>query len=179
MATDKHDNSDRGKLFSSPCAMHESDASYMGLGPEDTERMQMSAELLTELGQTLLYRLPDAVIYADSAGAIRFWNLGAERIFGFSAAEAIGDSLDIIIPPRLRARHWEGYHRMMSTGQSSHAAAELLAVPAINKASDMLSIQFTVAPVQGRDGSVKGILALLRDVTDTFNELKRLKKLQA
>jgi PAS domain S-box-containing protein len=134
-----------------------------------------SAPDLAALGRTLLNDIPDAVIYADREGVIRFWNLGAERIFGFTAAEALGQSLDIIIPERLRQRHWDGYSHMMATGQSRYGAGDLLSVPAVNKAGDNLSIQFTVAPVHGETGELAGIVAVLRDVTATFQEMKRLR----
>ena len=136
---------------------------------------ELDAGGLDALARALLSDLPDAVIYADRDGAIRFWNAGAERIFGFSKTEAIGRSLDIIIPERLRQRHWDGYTRMMQTGHSRYGADELLSVPAVTKAGASLSIQFTVAPVHGADGSLIGIVALLRDVTATFQELKRLR----
>lgn len=137
--------------------------------------MSDSAPDLAALGRTLLNDIPDAVIYADREGVIRFWNPGAERIFGFTAAEALGQSLDIIIPERLRQRHWDGYSHMMATGQSRYGAGDLLSVPAVNKAGDNLSIQFTVAPVHGETGELAGIVAVLRDVTATFQEMKRLR----
>jgi PAS domain S-box-containing protein len=130
---------------------------------------------LAALGATVLTDVPDAIIYADRDGAIRFWNPGAERIFGFTREEALGQSLDLIIPERLRKRHWDGYAHMMQTGQSRYAADELLSVPAQTKNGDTLSIQFTVAPVRGSDGALAGIVAVLRDATTTFNELKRLR----
>jgi PAS domain S-box-containing protein len=122
---------------------------------------------LAELGRALLTDIPDAVVYADRDGSIRFWNSGAERIFGFTADEALGQSLDIIIPERLR-QHWDGYRHMMATGQSRYGAGDLLSVPAVNKAGDSLSIQFTVAPM-------RRIIAVLRDVTATFQAMKRLR----
>jgi PAS domain S-box-containing protein len=130
---------------------------------------------LAALGRTLLTDIPDAVVYADRNGAIRFWNSGAERIFGFPADEALGRSLDIIIPERLRQRHWDGYSHMMATGQSRYGAGDLLSVPPVNKAGDNLSIQFTVAPVRDAAGELAGIIAVLRDVTVTFQEMKRLR----
>ncbi len=130
---------------------------------------------LAALGRTVIDDIPDAVIYADRDGAIRFWNAGAERIFGFTSEEALGRSLDIIIPERLRQRHWDGYHHMMTTGHSRYGAGDLLSVPAVNKAGASLSIQFTVAPVRDKSGELAGIVAVLRDVTATFQELKRLR----
>jgi PAS domain S-box-containing protein len=136
---------------------------------------ELDGAALDALARTLLADLPDAVIYADRDGAIRFWNPGAERIFGFNKTEAIGRSLDIIIPERLRKRHWDGYAHMMQTGRSSHSPDELLAVPAVTKAGESVSIQFTVAPVHDDAGHLTGIVAVLRDVTATFREMKRLR----
>lgn len=131
------------------------------------------------LGEAAIRDIPDAVIYADRTGAIRFWNAGATRIFGFSEEEALGRSLDIIIPERLRRRHWDGYDHMMKTGRSRHGADEILSVPAVTKSGETLSIQFTVAPVLAADGGIEGIVSILRDATAAFLELKRLRKLAA
>jgi PAS domain S-box-containing protein len=62
---------------------------------------------------TLVREAPDAIIYADPQGIIHFWNHAAERVFGYAEAEALGQSLDLIIPERLRARHWAGYSATM------------------------------------------------------------------
>lgn len=119
---------------------------------------------------------PDAVIYADRDGMIRLWNAGAERIFGFSADEAQGQSLDIIIPERLRDRHWAGYAHMMATGRSNYPPEQLLSVPASTKSGAIRSIQFTIAPVLDGDGGISGLVAMLRDVTATSEEIKKLRK---
>jgi len=126
--------------------------------------------------KTLVETAPDAVIYADEDGAIRFWNAGAERIFGWSAAEAEGCSLDIIIPESLRARHWDGYRQTMATGRSRYGAGDLLAVPAIRKDGARISVEFTIVPFRGPDGTMEGIAAILRDVTARFEETRRLKR---
>ena len=160
---------------SPPCAMHEVDPGYMGLAAATSLSRALSGAEREQLGNTLLRDLPDAVIFADREGLIRFWNQGAQRIFGYTEAEAIGQSLDIIIPQGLQQRHWDGYDRMMATGQSRHAPDELLAVPAVNKSGDKLSIQFTVAAVAGEEGALAGIVAVLRDVSTTFDELRRLR----
>ena len=136
---------------------------------------KLESDVLDALARTVLSDLPDAVIYADRDGNVRFWNAGAERIFGFTQSEANDRSLDIIIPERLRKRHWDGYRHMMETGHSSHASDELLAVPAVTKTGESLSIQFTVAPVRNAAGTLTGIVSVLRDVTTTFRELKRLR----
>jgi PAS domain S-box-containing protein len=130
---------------------------------------------LAELGRCLIIGMADAVVYADRNGTIRFWNSGAEKLFGFTKDEALGQSLDIIVPERLRQRHWAGYRQMMAAGTSRHAADELLSVPAQSKSGSALSVQFTVTPVRGGDGRLAGIAAVLRDVTATFLELKQLR----
>ena len=129
----------------------------------------------SQMAEAVISGIPDAIVYADHDGFIRFWNAGAMRIFGFTAEDAIGQSLDIIIPERLRERHWTAYRIMMASGRSRHAEHELLSVPAITRDGSSLSIQFTVAPVHGERGAVAGIVAVMRDITQTFLELKRLR----
>jgi PAS domain S-box-containing protein len=106
----------------------------------------------------------DAIIFADREGIIRLWNVGAETIFGYSAAEALGQSLDLLIPERLRARHWAGYRRVIATGRT-HYDRQLLAVPALRKDGTQISLEFTVVLVHEPLGEVYGIAAILRDVT--------------
>ncbi len=137
----------------------------------------LSAEERARVAGALMSDLPDAVVYADRDGTIRYWNVGATRIFGFTEAEALGHSLDIIIPPSLRDRHWAGFRRTMETGESRYGPSDLLSVPAQTKSGAKLSIQFTVALVRDEAGAPSGIVALLRDVTREFQELKRLRAL--
>ena len=126
---------------------------------------------------------PDAVVFGDAQGIIRLWNAGAVAIFGFSAAEAVGQSMDIIIPERLRGRHWEGYHRTMATGVSRYGAGDLLAVPAVTKDGRSISIEFTIQVLKGPSGEVLGPVATIRDVTRRFQREKdmarRIKELEA
>ncbi len=84
------------------------------------------------LCEQILSQAPDAIMYADQEGIIQLWNHGAERIFGFSTKEALGKSLDLIIPEKLRERHWEGYHKTMATGITRYGT-DLLAVPALHQ----------------------------------------------
>jgi PAS domain S-box-containing protein len=130
---------------------------------------------LAHVALAVIRDIPDAVIYADRQGIIRFWNGGATRIFGFADAEALGQSLDIIIPERLRQRQWDGYFHMMATGRGKHGPDDLLSVPAITKSGETLSIQFTVTPIYDADGELLGIASILRDVTATYQELRRLR----
>ena len=127
-------------------------------------------------GTTLVEAMPDAVIYADAEGMIRSWNGGATRIFGFAAEEAMGASLDLIIPASLRQRHWDGFRHTMQTGESRYGAGDLLAVPALRKDGSRISVEFTVVPFHDADGRMTGIAAVLRDVTTRFEELRALRR---
>ncbi len=125
----------------------------------------MSAEFdFDRFCRTLVREAPDAVIFADRDGVIRFWNAGAERIFGFKEAEATGRSLDIIIPEDLRARHWSGFHETMRTGMTRYGAGNTLAVRALRKNGRPISIEFSIVPFRGTDRAILGIAAIMRDV---------------
>jgi PAS domain S-box-containing protein len=132
--------------------------------------------LPADFAATLLREAPDAVVYADAEGVIRFWNRGALRIFGHTEAEALGQSLDLIIPANLRERHWQGFRATMATGDSRYGGGDLLAVPALRKDGARLSIEFTILPFRARDGRLLGIAAILRDVTARFEEMRALRK---
>jgi PAS domain S-box-containing protein len=124
---------------------------------------------------SLVQAAGDAIIAADTDGKIRLWNPAAERIFGFTAADALGHSLDLIIPERWRHRHWEGYQRVMRTGQTRYGA-EVLRVPALHKDGRALSIAFTVALLQAGDGGIQAIAAIVRDETTRWEEERALRR---
>jgi PAS domain S-box-containing protein len=128
------------------------------------------------LGEAILASESDAIVATDRDGFIRYWNPGAERIFGFSRAEALGQSLDIIIPENLRKRHWDGYHGTMRTGQSRYGDGQLLSVPALHKDGRRISVEFTIVTLKDASGAVEGMIALLRDVTQRFDEMRALRK---
>jgi PAS domain S-box-containing protein len=128
---------------------------------------------------TLVNAMADAVIYADAEGIVRFWNPGAERIFGFSKTEAVGKSLDIIIPESLRQRHWDGFNQTMRTGITRYQEGALLAVPATRKDGSRISVEFTIVPFHDAAGQMVGIAAVMRDVTQRFEEMKALRKAAA
>lgn len=119
--------------------------------------------------QALVWAAGDAIIASDTDGAILLWNPAAERIFGFRAEEALGRSLDLIIPERLRNRHWEGYERVMRTGKTRYGA-EVLRVPALHKEGRSLSIAFTVGLLFSQEGRVQAITAIVRDETSRWQE---------
>lgn len=120
----------------------------------------------------LVREAPDAIIYADSVGAISFWNTGAVRLFGFSEAEAIGQSLDIIIPRNLRQHHWDGFAETARTGKTRYGAGDVLAVPALRKDGSRIAVELTILPFATRTGKILGMAAILRDVTKRFEEMK-------
>src|SRR5581483_5341436 len=113
--------------------------------------MTISASVLAD---AVLGTSSDAIVACDEDGIIRFWNPGAERIFGFTSRDALGQSLDIIIPERLRARHWEGYRHTMATGESRYGHGDVLAVPGIRKDGTSLSLEFTIVPLRDQKGQM-------------------------
>ena len=124
----------------------------------------------------LVAGMSDAIVYADADGVIRLWNRGAVRIFGFTESEALGRSLDIIIPESLRMRHWHGYRATMRTGQSRYGDGQLLSVPAVRKDGTRISVEFTIVPFTDDAGQMIGIAAIMRDATARFEELRALRK---
>ena len=116
----------------------------------------------------------DAIIAAGADGKILYWNDAATRIFGFTAAEALGQSLDLIIPERFRARHWNGYREVMATGKTKYQS-DVLRVPAQHRDGRALSIAFTVSLLEPEDGE-RVIAAIVRDETARWNEERELKR---
>jgi len=123
----------------------------------------------------LVGAIGDAVVAADPAGAITLWNPAAERMFGHTEAEAMGKSLDIIIPQRQQQRHWDGYHKTMETGKTKYGN-DVLRVPAMHKDGHTLSIAFTVAMLHTADGKISAIVAVMRDESARFAEDRALRK---
>ena len=132
-----------------------------------------------KLIEAVLGTQSDAIIATDQSGVVNFWNPGAERIFGFSADEAIGHSLDLIIPENLRARHWDGFNRVMITGESHYGHGDLLSVPALTKSGQRISVEFTISMLKDEQMRPAGTVAILRDVTKRFEEMRALKRQRA
>ena len=116
-----------------------------------------------------------AVVFADRDGIIRLWNSGAEAMFGYRADEALGQTLDLIVPERQRPRHWEGYRNVMATGMTKYGQ-QLLAVPANTKDGRRISIEFNVTLVHAPTGELLGVAAILQDVTARWQQQKELKE---
>lgn len=129
----------------------------------------------TWLCQQIVSEANDAIIVADREGIIRFWNKGAEIIFGFSPAEAIGQSLYLIIPEKLRERHDQGYQQVMQRGRSKYAH-DLLAVPALNKNGHRISVEFTLILLRDHQDHILGAAAFIRDVSARWEKDRALQR---
>jgi PAS domain S-box-containing protein len=131
---------------------------------------------LAGLADAILTTASDAIIATDRDGLITFWNPGATRIFGYSNDEAMGNTLDIIIPENLRKRHWDGYRNTMATGTSRYGESDLLAVPGMKKDGTRISVEFTIVILRDAQGQTSGTAAILRDVTKHFEETRKLRR---
>jgi PAS domain S-box-containing protein len=145
--------------------------------------MTMQTDVIERLSRRIVDEAPDAIIYADRDGLIQLWNAGAEAMFGYESGEAIGQSLDLIIPDKLRPRHWDGYHRVMATGETRYGATDLLAVPGLHKDGSRMSLEFSIAILRDDANQIMGIAAILRDVTKRWEQdraaQQRIKELEA
>lgn len=130
---------------------------------------------INQLVQQTADESQDAILIADLAGIIRYWNAGAERILGYTAAEAIGQSLDLFIPERLRGRHWEGYHLVMASGETNYKTG-LLTSPGIRKDGSQVSLEFSMVLLKDEHGDMQGCASTMRDVTERWLKEKELKQ---
>jgi len=126
------------------------------------------------LAAAVVKESPEAIVVTDPAGLIRLWNDGAARMFGYSTEEAIGQNLDIIIPEKLRERHWKGYFQTMATGYTRYGD-KLLSVPATHRDGQRLSIEFSVALLRDDADQIVGISAVMREITERRNAEKALR----
>ena len=126
------------------------------------------------LAQAVVRATSEAIVAADPSGAIIFWNGGAERVFGHPAEQALGHSLDLIVPEKQRSRHWSGYEKVMATGATKYGDT-LLSVPAMHRDGRRLSIEFSVALLRDPDGKIAGVAAIIRDVTERWNAERALR----
>jgi PAS domain S-box-containing protein len=133
-----------------------------------------------DLAVRILDGSPDAILICDRAGIVIYWNAAAERVFGFAATEALGASMNLIIPERLRARHWAGWEAAMTTGATRYDAGQLLAVPALHQDGRQISIEFSIQLLKNAAGQIEWVVAIIRDVTERFHREKELRaRLQA
>ena len=130
---------------------------------------------MDSLMQQLLNNAPDAILISDKKGMIRFWNRGAELLFGHTASEAVGQSLDLIIPENLRGRHWEGYRRVMASGETKYKTG-LLSSPGVRKDGSKISLEFSMVLLHNDSGAMQGCASILRDVTTHWQKEKELRE---
>lgn len=126
------------------------------------------------LCEQIVEESPLAILYADRDGVIRYWNSGAEHMFGHRAEEVLGKSMDVIIPENLRARHWEGWTTTMQTGVTKYGR-DVLAVPAIRKDGTRISVEFYIVLLRTPSGEIAGAAAMMQDVTKRWQQQKELR----
>ena len=130
---------------------------------------------MDRLLQQLLDDAPDAILISDLEGIIRYWNNGATQLFGYTAVEVLGQSLDLIIPENLRGRHWEGYWRVMASGETKYKTG-LLSSPGIRKDGSRVSLEFSLVLLHDENGGMQGCAAIMRDVSERWQKEKLLKE---
>jgi PAS domain S-box-containing protein len=127
------------------------------------------------LSEAILKSMPEALIFSDLEGIIRIWNAGAETVFGFSAADAVGQSLDLIIPERLRKAHWEGFHKAILRGGTLPGRTSLI-TRSLHQGGDQIYVDMSFAMVKNNLGQMLGSMAVARDATARFMEEKNLRR---
>src|ERR1035437_7768410 len=130
---------------------------------------------MDRLLKQLIDYTPDAILISDQEGIISFWNSGAEQMFRHTAAEAVGQSLDLIIPENLRGRHWDGYHRVMASGETKYKTG-LLSSPGVRKDGSRVSLEFSMVLLRDEAGQMQGCASIMRDVTERWKKEKELKE---
>lgn len=118
---------------------------------------------------------PDAILISDLEGKIIFWNRGAEQIFGYAAAEALGRTLDLIIPDYLQSRHWQGYWRVMASGETKYKTG-LLTSPGVRMDGSSVSLEFSMVLLKDDSGAMLGCAAIMRDVSERWQREKELRE---
>ena len=135
----------------------------------------MSAEETRNLALAIVEQVADAIIFADRQGVIRLWNPAAEAVFGFSADEMIGQSLDLIIPERLRPAHWKAFHQAIEAGRTRLGRRALI-TRSVHKSGARLYVDLSFAIVRDAAGEVAGAVAVARDATDRHTSETTMKQ---
>lgn len=133
-----------------------------------------SSNATADLCRAIVEATSDAVIFADREGLIRLWNRGAELIFGHSAEEVLGQSLDMIIPERLRRAHWEAFGRAVETGQTRYTD-RVLTTRSVHSNGSKLYVDLSFGLVRDAGGTVIGAFAIGRDCTERYTADTMLK----
>lgn len=123
----------------------------------------------------ILRSMPEALIFCDMEGIIRIWNAGAEKVFGWSAAEAVGQSLDLIIPERMRQAHWDGFNQAIARGGVKPGRTSMI-TRSLHKTQEFIYVDMSFEMVKDEQGRMLGSMAVARDATKRFNDEKALRK---
>ena len=135
----------------------------------------IESNTMENLSEDILRSMPEALIFSDLEGIIRRWNPGAETVFGFLAAESINQSLDLIIPERLRKAHWEGFHKALARGGTIPGRSSLI-TRSLHKSGEPIYVDMSFSLVKNKAGEVLGALAVARDATAQFLKEKDLRR---
>ena len=127
------------------------------------------------LAPHILRSMPEAVIFCDLEGIIRVWNGGAEKVFGWSAAEAVGQSLDLIIPERMRKAHWDGFNQAIARGGVKPGRTSMI-TRSLHKSAEFIYVDMSFEMVRDEAGKMLGSMAVARDATKRFNDEKALRQ---
>ena len=123
----------------------------------------------SELAGWLVQQSPDATIFSDKQGDIRVWNAAAERMFGFSAEQALGQNLDLIIPERLRRMHWRGFDAAIAAGVTKHSGKPM-PTKALRADGSEFYTEMGFALIFNDQGEVVGTVAQARDITERYEK---------
>ena len=134
-----------------------------------------SAPTLDTTAVHILRSMPEALIFCDMEGIIRVWNAGAEKVFGWSAAEAVGQSLDLIIPERMRQAHWDGFNQAIARGGVKPGRTSMI-TRSLHKSAEFIYVDMSFEMVKDAQGQMLGSMAVARDATKRFNDEKALRK---
>lgn len=129
----------------------------------------------TATASAILRSMPEALIFCDLEGIIRVWNGGAEKVFGWSATEAVGQSLDLIIPERMRRAHWDGFNQAIERGGVKPGRTSMI-TRSLHKSLESIYVDMSFEMVKDEQGRMLGSLAVARDATARFTEEKALRK---
>ena len=122
---------------------------------------------LNDLCTKIVEAATEAVIFADREGRIRLWNRGAELLFGYAAADAVGQRLDIIVPEKFRRAHWEAFDRSVESGRTKHVD-RVLTTRSMHKNGARLYVDLSFGLVKDAQGTVLGAFAVGRDCTERY-----------
>lgn len=137
--------------------------------------LNIESNMMTTLSDAILHSMPEALIFADLDGIIRLWNPGAETVFGFAASEAIGQSLDLIIPEKLRKAHWDGFNKAIVRGGTLPGRSSAI-TRSLHKSGEQTYVDMSFAMVKDQAGQMLGSMAVARDATQRFLEEKNLRR---